>query len=65
MNIKRIGSHSLPLPARAMSRDFGYDLRTVHPVTLAPGKRATIPTGFAYEFLHDQGAQVWPAQWVG
>lgn len=60
MNIKRIGTHSLPIPERAKARDFGYDLRTVQAVTLAPRQRATIPTGFAYEFLADQGAQVWP-----
>jgi len=60
MNIKRIGSHSLPIPERTKARDFGYDLRTTIPVTLEPGKRVTIPTGFAYEFLAEQGAQVWP-----
>lgn len=60
MNIKRIGSHSLPIPERAKARDFGYDLRTTQAVTLAPGQRMKIPTGFAYDFLPDQGAQVWP-----
>ena len=60
MNIKRIGSHSLPIPERAKSRDLGYDLRTTQAVTLAPRQRMTIPTGFAYDFLPDQGAQVWP-----
>lgn len=60
MNIKRIGSHTLPLPERSMARDFGYDLRAAVAVTLEPGKRATIPTGFAYEFLNEQGAQIWP-----
>ena len=60
MNIKRIGSHALPIPERSKARDFGYDLRTTQAITLAPGKRATIPTGFAYEFLPDQGDQVWP-----
>ncbi len=60
MNVKRIGSHTLPLPERAKARDFGYDLRTTQAVTLQPRQRATIPTGFAYDFLPDQGAQVWP-----
>lgn len=60
MNIKRIGTHNLPVPERSKARDFGYDLRTTQPLTLAPGKRATIPTGFAYDFLADQGAQIWP-----
>lgn len=60
MNIKRIGSHTLPLPVRSKARDFGYDLRAAVAVTLEPGKRVTIPTGFAYEFLNDQGAQIWP-----
>jgi dUTP pyrophosphatase len=60
MNIKRIGKHSLPLPERTKARDFGYDLRTTQSVMLEPGKRVTLPTGFAYEFLADQGAQIWP-----
>jgi dUTP pyrophosphatase len=60
MKAKRIGTHDLPLPERAKARDFGYDLRTAHMVYLPPGKRTTIHTGFAYEFLADQGAQIWP-----
>lgn len=60
MKVQRIGLHDLPLPERAKARDFGYDLRTTQTVTLEPGKRATIPTGWAYEFLPDQGATIWP-----
>lgn len=60
MKVKRIGSHDLPLPVREKARDFGYDLRTVYDVTIPPGKRAVVHTGFAYEFLPDQGATIWP-----
>lgn len=60
MKVKRIGTHNLPLPERAKARDFGYDLRAAHGMTINPGGRLTIPTGFAYEFLADQGAQIWP-----
>lgn len=60
MKVKRIGTHDLPLPARAKARDFGYDLRTTKAFTIHPRQRLTVPTGFAYDFLADQGATVWP-----
>ena len=34
-------------PARSRTGDAGYDLRAVEPVGLAPGERATVPTGVA------------------
>ena len=34
-------------PARSRPGDAGYDLRCVEPFTLAPGERATVPTGVA------------------
>jgi dUTP pyrophosphatase len=34
-------------PARSRPADAGYDLRCVEPFTLAPGERATVPTGIA------------------
>jgi dUTP pyrophosphatase len=34
-------------PARTRPGDAGYDLRAVEPFTLAPGERATVPTGVA------------------
>jgi len=60
MKVRRIGTHDLPLPERAKARDFGYDLRTTAAFTIHPGQRLTVPTGFAYDFLVDQGAMIWP-----
>jgi dUTP pyrophosphatase len=34
-------------PARTRPGDAGYDLRAVEPFALAPGERATVPTGVA------------------
>jgi dUTP pyrophosphatase len=34
-------------PARTRAGDAGYDLRCVEPFSLAPGERATVPTGVA------------------
>jgi len=34
-------------PARTRAGDAGYDLRAVEPFALAPGERATVPTGVA------------------
>jgi dUTP pyrophosphatase len=34
-------------PARSRAGDAGYDLRAVEPFALAPGERATVPTGVA------------------
>jgi dUTP pyrophosphatase len=34
-------------PARSRPGDAGYDLRAVEDVALAPGERATVPTGVA------------------
>ena len=60
MKIKRIGVHALPLPERTKERDFGYDLRAVEGFTLEPGKRRSVATGFAFDFVSRQGAQIWP-----
>jgi dUTP pyrophosphatase len=49
INIKRIGDHKLPLPARAKPGDAGYDLMTTIDWTLYPGERKLFPTGFAWE----------------
>jgi dUTP pyrophosphatase len=34
-------------PERTRAGDAGYDLRAVEPFSLAPGERATVPTGIA------------------
>lgn len=47
--IARVGTHDLPLPAYATAGAAGMDLRAClpEPLTLAPGARALVPTGFA------------------
>jgi len=60
MNILRMGDHAFPKPERAKAQDLGYDLRTTLAKVLEPGERFMFPTGFAYEFLPGQGAEVWP-----
>ena len=52
----------LPLPARATAGAAGFDLRAAvsAPVTLAPGKRALIPAGFAVAIPEGWEGQVRP-----
>lgn len=47
LRITRIGHHDLPAPAYAAPGDAGLDLRTVDGVTLFPGEKALVDTGFA------------------
>lgn len=58
----------LALPARATAGAAGFDLRAAinEPITLAPGKRALVPTGIALAIPDGwEGrcarAQVWPS----
>lgn len=53
---------ALPLPARATAAAAGLDLRAAlrDPVTLAPGERRAIPTGFAVELPPGYEGQVRP-----
>jgi len=58
----RLPGNDLPLPQRATPGSSGVDLRAclVSPVTLAPGARALIPTGFAMALPEGYEAQVRP-----
>lgn len=47
LRIKRIGSHDLAAPAYASEGDAGLDLRAAEALTIWPGTRATVATGFA------------------
>ncbi|WIB65334.1 dUTP diphosphatase [Curtobacterium sp. MCBD17_040] len=47
LRIARVGAHTVPAPAYANHDDAGLDLRTVEAVTLLPGERTLVPTGFA------------------
>jgi dUTP pyrophosphatase len=48
------------LPARAHDGDAGLDLVTVEDVTLAPGGRASVPTGLAVELPPGHAGLVLP-----
>ena len=49
LEIKRIDP-DLPLPSYAREGDAGLDLSAAENVTLKPGERAAVPTGFAVAF---------------
>lgn len=62
IRIKRVGSVEVPLPEYKTRGAAGADLRAAiqAPVTLAPGQRELIPTGFAIEVPSGFEAQVRP-----
>jgi dUTP pyrophosphatase len=47
LRIKRIGTHTLPAPSYASAGDAGIDLRAADAVTIWPGERHLVGTGFA------------------
>ncbi len=57
-----MGDIPVPCPARAYPDDVGLDLRAAiaAPVILAPGSRATIPTGWAVEIPMGYEGQIRP-----
>lgn len=59
MLIKRL-DEDLPLPSRAHPGDAGVDLFAAAGVTLAPGKRAVVPTGVAIALPDGYAAFVHP-----
>jgi len=56
------GNEDIPLPRRMSDLAAGFDLHAAvaEPVTLKPGQRALIPTGFAMAMPPDLEAQVRP-----
>lgn len=60
MNVQRIGKHELPLPRQQSMEAAGYDLCAAEPVTIYPGGRAAIATGFAFQIPAGMCGQVWP-----
>lgn len=63
VRIKRLpGGEDLPLPARMSDWAAGFDLHAAleEPVTLAPGERRLIPTGFAMAMPRELEAQIRP-----
>ena len=60
--IQRLPGNDLPLPAPATDHSSGFDLRACveEPVTIMPGCRAVVPTGFALALPIGWEAQVRP-----
>lgn len=56
----RLLDPALAPPTRAHDGDAGLDLRARHDVTLAPGQRATVPTGIAVAVPPGHGGFVLP-----
>ena len=58
----RLPGNDLPAPERATTGSAGLDLRAcvTEPVSLAPGQRALIPTGFAVALPEGYEAQIRP-----
>jgi len=58
----RLPGNDLPLPQRATPGSAGVDLRAcvTDPISLAPGQRALVPTGFAMALPEGYEAQVRP-----
>src|SRR3954454_11306876 len=53
-------SEGLPLPARATEHAAGLDIVAAEDVTLAPGERHPVATGFAIAIPHGYEVQVRP-----
>ena len=63
VQLKRLpGNEDIPLPRRMSEWAAGFDLHAAvaEPVTLAPGERALIPTGFAMAMPPELEAQIRP-----
>jgi len=63
VEIKRLsGNEDLPLPVRMSKGASGYDVHAAvtEPVTIAPGERRLIPTGFALSMPNGLEAQIRP-----
>ena len=64
MLVKRLDP-AVPLPAYAYPGDAGADLVTTTEVTLAPGARATVPTGIAVALPEGYAGFVHPRSGLG
>ncbi len=59
LRVRRLHQHAR-LPSRAHPGDAGLDLHAIEGVTLAPGARASVPTGIAVEIPQGQAGLVLP-----
>ena len=56
IRVKRLNNGAgLPLPVYASAGAAGMDICAAEAFTLKPGKRAAVPTGFAFAIPHDAG----------
>lgn len=61
IRVKRLNNGAgLPLPAYASAGAAGMDICSAEAITLKPGKRAAVPTGFAFAIPHGYEIQVRP-----
>lgn len=61
IRVKRLNNGAgLPLPVYASAGAAGMDVCAAEAVTLKPGKRAAVPTGFAFAIPHGYEIQVRP-----
>jgi dUTP pyrophosphatase len=60
IELKRIGNHTLPLPSYGSDGAAGLDLSAAKGVTLWPGERVAVPTGFAWHIWPGYVGLVWP-----
>jgi dUTP pyrophosphatase len=61
ISVKRLNNGAgLPLPAYASAGAAGMDICAAEAVTLKPGKRAAVATGFAFGIPHGYEVQVRP-----
>ncbi len=58
IRIRRLPGNDLPLPAYSTPLASGMDLRSAEDVTLEPGRRAAVPTGFALAIPEGYEGQV-------
>lgn len=60
--MKLSGNEDIPIPSKMSETAAGFDLYAAvrEPLTLSPGKRALVPTGFAMALPHHMEAQVRP-----
>lgn len=61
IRVKRLNNGAgLPLPVYASAGAAGMDICAAEAITLKPGKRAAVPTGFAFAIPHGYEIQVRP-----
>jgi dUTP pyrophosphatase len=59
LRVRRLDERAV-LPSRAYDRDAGFDLHALEGAVLAPGARATVPTGIAVELPEGHAGLVLP-----